>query len=163
MNKNKISELRNRIKTTTSTVISVTTNIEYLMQLAITKYFTSSRKDYELFNELFFSPEQGLFWNKLTKLLDKFISKTYPKFLQENPKFISDLERLGRFRNKFAHSFSTTNHQLSELVGKSYFVMNYMENGEFKTHQFAWNEIEEKYQEIRKLIKMLEDLEKYYK
>ncbi len=159
----KILDLRKKIQLTSASAIALTSTIEYQMQLTIASQFTDNNEDYKLFSSLFFSPDSGIFFKRIIKILERLLEKKYPQFLKKNPKFIKDLYTIGDYRNKFAHSFIPDNDTLRKIIGKNHFILGYLEGGVITQHKFAWNEIKEKLLLMKNIVSKMEEIQKLQK
>jgi len=159
-----IEKLRNEINSTIATVTTLTTNIEAVIQSVIASHFSRSFEDHCLFCHLFFGQDVGIFYAKIIKIFKKFLESLYPDFLKQNPTLMIKLEEVGRYRNKFAHSMTPTDGDLKKLIGKKYFILQFIDRGLEREQQIAWNEIKEKRVSFKKIYdilgKLLDEIEK---
>jgi len=144
--------LRVQINDTKSTVTSLATNIETQIETILATYFTNDQEDYELFCHLFYPNDVELTFGNKIKIFERFLNKIEPEYLKKKPDLIKALDRVRRLRNKFAHSLNPNTEQLKELVGKPYFILNYVEDGLRREDQFTFKDIEERFKDMNKIV-----------
>ena len=148
-----VAELLNKIHSTESRILSITTNIETELEVIVADYFSKGDfEDYKLFSHLFYGNEAKLTFSQKIKIFEKFLKKVYPSYLKTNKDFINSLERVRKIRNKFAHHINPRQSELNDYVGKDNFPLHYVEDGLPKSEIFSWKVIMERFKDFENIL-----------
>ena len=149
------NDLKRRTSSMRITIISLATNIEHQIEIILANYFSANSDDHSLFSSLFYPMDMGLTFAIKIKILEKFLKKVDPDFLNKNSDYINSLNRVRKMRNMFAHSMNPTLEDQKKQVGKMYFELDYVEDGIFKTRQFTLDQMIERVNDIEKISKSM--------
>lgn len=155
-------EIQDRIHTSKSRFLSISTNIETELEIIMAEYFSrGDLDDYQLFSHLFYGKETELMFRKKIMIFEKFLKKVYPSYLKSNKDFINSLERVRKMRNKFAHHINPRKSDLTSYVGKSHFPLLYMEDGLPKTEVLTYQQIMDRFDDFKKILIETENIMRY--
>ena len=155
-------EIEDRIHTSKSRFLSVSTSIEAELEVIMADYFSRGDfDDYQLFSHLFYGKETELMFRKKIMIFEKFLKKVYPSYLKSNKDFINSLERVRKLRNKFAHHINPRKSDLTSYVGKSHFPLHYMEDGLPKTEVLTYQDVANRFDDFSNILVETEKIMKH--
>lgn len=143
--------LKNFINNFKSHINSIASRQEHLIELSIGMYYSVNDLDYRDFAHVFFHNENELSFNKKIKLFERFLKRKFPQILKNNPDFLKQIHRVRKLRNKFAHSINLSIEELKQFVGKSYFELVFIEEGEMKREQFTLEDMTKRVDDLEKI------------
>lgn len=159
-----VEEIEDRIHTSKSRFLSISTNIEAELEIIMAEYFSrGDLEDYKLFSSLFYGKESELMFRKKIMIFEKFLSNVYPSYLKSNKDFINSLERVRKMRNDFAHHINPRKSDLVSYVGKSHFPLHYMEDGVHKTKILTYHDIMDRFNDFSNILVETEKIMKHCK
>ena len=145
------AEIYTYINVAKSTILSLSTVVEHLIEVSIASHFSIIDKDYELFCKMFYPKRDGLPFGIKIGLFEKLIEQDEPKYLEKNTGFIKSIRKVKDLRNNFAHAMDKPK-ELAKYVGKHHFDLDYLEEGKMLTRQFNIDDIKNTYDEIQHII-----------
>jgi len=157
-----VEEIQDKIHTSKSRFLSISTNIETELEVIMADYFSKGDfDDYKLISHLFYGRDAELTFSKKINIFEKFLKKVYPTYLRTNKDFIKSLERVRKMRNKFAHHINPRAVDLTSFIGKSHFPLHYMEDGLPKTENMTYRQIAERFDDFLKILIETEKIMKH--
>ena len=151
MSKEEVENYLKAANTVKSTTISLATNVEVLIELIISGYYTITDKEYFGFAKIFFNDDLELSFYKKIKMLERFLSSFYPEVLKENSELINQLNRVRKLRNHFAHSVNPNEEELKKIASKRLLTLFYVEEGREKKLEVPFADITQRLDDFNKI------------
>lgn len=128
----KLSEMQYKANTYRGMIIGYSTSIENKINQFISEYFVLDNSKRESFVAIFFSTN-GLSFRHKQKTLMHILKtdNTFTSFLQNNPDFFTDLDKIISNRNDMAHSqLHTTKENINNFDGNNFQLHCYKVNNQ---------------------------------
>jgi len=151
MSEKEVDEYKKMVNTTKSITLSLSTNIEILIEVIISGHYTITNKEWYAFEKIFFNEDLELSFSKKIKMLERFLKTLYPEVLKENSELINELNRVRRLRNHFAHSVNPDAEELKNIVSKRVLTLFYMEEGREKTFEISFKDIQKRIDDFKNI------------
>lgn len=146
----------NRTSKMKSMVITITSRIEYQINLILASRFSTTGEEYEKFSRVFFNNVNELTFSVKIKMLENLLIEYYPEFLKQNIDFIKSLDRVRRLRNTFAHSIDPTLEELNDFTKKqSHMSIFFLEDGDQKNKVLSYDEIMLRIEDCKKINSLM--------
>ena len=137
--------------------IESSTRLEIQIEWLISSYFSRDKKEYAVFNEMFFSDEIQLSFHDKIQMLKILLNVAFPDLKKIKPNIITQLNQIRKLRNRFAHSANVMprDNKISHLKKEVFFEIT--EKGESKEVSYTFDYIKEISKYFLKLNKELAD------
>jgi hypothetical protein len=107
---------------------------------------------------VFFNNQNQLTFDIKIKMFERFLNRNFPDIIKNDPDFINRLHRVRKLRNKFAHSIRIPEEELKSFLDKSFFELDFIEEGNTKREQFTWNDIKSRLNDLEQLTYRISEI-----
>jgi hypothetical protein len=153
-----VEELRSRIDGIKSMILSLSVRLEHGIEISIGQYYAKTEKNYRNFSYVFFNNQNQLTFDIKIKMFERFLNRNFPDIIKNDPDFINRLHRVRKLRNKFAHSIRIPEEELKSFLDKSFFELDFIEEGNTKREQFTWNDIKSRLNDLEQLTYRISEI-----
>jgi len=147
-----------RVDIIKSTVLSLTTASEHLIETILSEYYVFTEEEGKDFAKIFFYRNLKTSLYDKILMLERFIDSKFPQFKKENPEIINQLNRMRNLRNKIAHSMAPKPDEQKELMVKDTIRLIYVEEGILKNAEYTFKVMQARSDDVVAINKTLKAL-----